>query len=76
MSPRETTERTFETELRSVLAILQCLSEYASERGDNQSAAILHNTAALLELSMPAPEPRVQVRTEVLGGEYVATAFA
>lgn len=76
MSPSQTAERTFETELRSVLATLQCLSEYASERGDNQSAAILHNTAALLGLSVTPFVSQVQARTEVLTGEYVAAAFA
>ncbi|WP_198384778.1 hypothetical protein [Roseomonas sp. KE2513] len=55
MSPRLSPDRSFDSELRSVLATLQCLSEYAFERGDKQAAAILHNAAAILELSVAFP---------------------
>ena len=52
MPMRLTFDRRFQTELRSVLATLQCLSDYAAEKGDSPSAAILGNAAGLLELSL------------------------
>ncbi|TPG44306.1 hypothetical protein EAH89_27305 [Roseomonas nepalensis] len=55
MSLRPTSDCPFQSELRSVLATLQCLSDYAAEQGDGRSASILGNAAGLLELSLVTP---------------------
>ncbi|MFC7739350.1 hypothetical protein ACFQX4_27160 [Roseomonas sp. GCM10028921] len=48
----------FPRELRSVLATVQCLSEYAGEQGDTRSAAVLRHAALLIEASlMPVRAP-------------------
>lgn len=52
MASTTPSRRTLQGELRSVLATLQCLSEYAAEQGDTKSAAILHNAASLLEVTV------------------------
>ncbi len=51
MASTTPSRRTLQSELRSVLATLQCLSEYAAEQGDTNCAAILHNAASLLEIT-------------------------
>ena len=52
MASTTPSRRTLQGELRSVLATLQCLSEYAAEQGETQCAAILHNAASLLEVTV------------------------
>lgn len=48
----------FPRELRSVLATVQCLSEYAEEQGDARSAGVLRHAALLIEASlMPVRAP-------------------
>lgn len=76
MSLPSAAQRTFASELRSVLATLHCLSEYASEQGDKQCAAILHNAAALLELSVPTPAPQASALPQALRYEHASVAFA
>ena len=48
-------KRTFSSELRSLVLTAQCLAEYAAEQGDKQSAAILDNVAALLDMAVLSP---------------------
>ena len=76
MSLRLTSDRRFQSELRSVLATLQCLSDYAAEKGDTQSACIIGNAAVLMELSLVAPAPQAPVRALVPTREQSASAFA
>lgn len=52
MAPSTPSRRTLQSELRSVLATVRCLSEYADEQGDTQCASILYNAAALLEATV------------------------
>ncbi|TPG46037.1 hypothetical protein EAH89_25250 [Roseomonas nepalensis] len=76
MSLRLTSDRRFQSELRSVLATLQCLSDYAADRGDAQSAAILGNAAGLMELSLVVPAAQAPVRPPVPTREQLAEAVA
>ena len=76
MSLRLTSDRRFQNELRSVLATLQCLSDYAAEKGDVQSAAIIGNAAGLMELSLVGPAIQAPVRPPVPTREQMAQAFA
>ncbi|TPG37702.1 hypothetical protein EAH89_29920 [Roseomonas nepalensis] len=75
MSQCPTSGRTFQIELRSVLATLQCLSDYAAEKGDGRSAAILGNAADLLELTLITPCAQVLVRPPVPTREQLAQAL-
>ena len=66
MPLRPTSECRFQSELHSVLATLQCLSDYAAEQGDPRSASILGHAAALMELSLAAPiRPSVPTREQL-----------
>ena len=76
MSLRLTSDRRFQSELRSVLATLQCLSDYAAEQGDAQSAAILGNAAGLMEVSLIGPANHAPVRPPVPTREQMTQAFA
>lgn len=76
MPQRLTSDRRFQSELRSVLATLQCLSDYAAEQGDAQSAAIIGNAAGLMELSLVGPAPKAPVRPPVPTREQLAEALA
>ena len=76
MPQRLTSDRRFQSELRSVLATLQCLSDYAAEKGDAQSAAILGNAAGLMELSLVGPATQAPVRPPVPTREQLAEALA
>ena len=76
MPQRLTSDRRFQSELRSVLATLQCLSDYAAEQGDAQSAAIIGNAAGLMELSLVGPASLAPVRSPVPTREQLAGARA
>ena len=76
MPQRLTSDRRFQSELRSVLATLQCLSDYATEQGDAQSAAIIGNAAGLMELSLVGPATQAPVRPPVPTREQLAEALA
>ncbi|TPG36242.1 hypothetical protein EAH89_30420 [Roseomonas nepalensis] len=76
MSLRLTSDRRFQSELRSVLATLQCLSDYAAEQGDAPSAAILGNAAGLMELSLVGPATHAPVRPPVPTREQFEAAPA
>lgn len=76
MSLRLTSDCRFQSELRSVLATLQCLSDYATEKGDAQSATILGNAAGLMELSLVVPATQAPVRAPVPTRKQIAQAFA
>lgn len=66
MSLHPTSDRRFQGELRSILATLQCLSDYAAEQGDPRSASIIGHAAALMELSLAAPiRPSVPTREQL-----------
>ena len=75
MPMRLTFDRRFRTELRSALATLQCLSDYAAEQGDGRSAAILGNAAGLLELSLVS-NAKALVRPPVPTREQPAETLA
>ena len=52
MSLRTPSDTLLQQDLRSVLVTMHCLSEIAGQRGDAQSARLLHHAAALLEATI------------------------
>ncbi|TPG53293.1 hypothetical protein EAH89_17400 [Roseomonas nepalensis] len=76
MSLRSGSDCRLQSELRSVLATLQCLSDYAAEQGDSRSSSILGNAAGLLELSLVTPGAQVPMRPTVPTREQLAAALA
>ena len=54
---------------------MRCLAEYAADQADTQSAAILCNAAALLELSVPALTPEVATLPQASDYEHPTATF-